>query len=80
MGKLPIVTAQQLIKFIKSKGFIETHRKGSHVSFGHPDGRTTVVPVHKGEDLGRGITSKILNDTDLTADDYLKWKNKGKKK
>lgn len=28
----------------------------------HLDGRTATVPDHKGEDLGRGITNKILHE------------------
>lgn len=35
----------------------------------HPDGRTTVVPVHRGEVLGPGLLGKILRDTNLTAED-----------
>jgi predicted RNA binding protein YcfA (HicA-like mRNA interferase family) len=32
----------------------------------HPDGRTTVVPVHAGETIGPGLMSKILRDCELT--------------
>jgi predicted RNA binding protein YcfA (HicA-like mRNA interferase family) len=35
----------------------------------HPDGRTTVVPVHSGETLGLGLLSKILRDTEQTRDE-----------
>jgi len=28
----------------------------------HLDGKTATVPDHKGEDLGRGITNKILHE------------------
>jgi len=35
----------------------------------HPDGRTTVVPVHSGETLGPGLLSKILSDTEQTRDE-----------
>ena len=42
--------------------------KGSHHFLQHPDGRSTVVPVHSGETLGPGLMSKILRDVELTRD------------
>jgi len=38
----------------------------------HPDGRTTLISVHKGEDLGRGMIRKIIKDTKLTREEFLK--------
>jgi len=32
----------------------------------HPDGRATVIPVHAGETIGRGLMAKILRDVELT--------------
>lgn len=72
MPKIPMITARQLIRVLTKLGFEQTRQKGSHRFFRHEDGRTTVVPDHPGEDLGRGITSKILNDTELTRDEFLK--------
>ncbi len=37
----------------------------------HPDGRSTVVPIHPGEELGRGILMEILNDTGLSKDEFI---------
>jgi predicted RNA binding protein YcfA (HicA-like mRNA interferase family) len=45
--------------------------KGSHHFLQHPDGRTTVVPVHSGETLGPGLVSKILRDTELERDELI---------
>jgi len=39
----------------------------------HLDGRTATVPDHKGEDLERGITNKILHEPFYTF--LLKWLN-----
>ncbi len=36
----------------------------------HPDGRTTVVPMHKGEDISKGLLRKILNDIELILDKF----------
>lgn len=35
------------------------------------DGRVVTVPVHAGQDIGRGLLRKILRDTELTVDDLL---------
>ncbi|MEI7901811.1 MAG: type II toxin-antitoxin system HicA family toxin, partial [bacterium] len=35
----------------------------------HPDGRCTVVPVHRGETIGRGLMAQILRDCELTRAD-----------
>jgi len=60
-----------VVKALQKAGFDVVRRKGSHVLVRHPDGRTTVVPVHKGEDLGRGLLRKIIHDADLTKEEFL---------
>lgn len=38
----------------------------------HPDGRATVVPVHPGEDIGRGLLRKIIRDAGVDVEEFLK--------
>jgi predicted RNA binding protein YcfA (HicA-like mRNA interferase family) len=57
---------------LKKKGFLAIRQKGSHVFLQHPDGRSTVVPIHSGETIGPGLLSKILKDAEMTRDDLLK--------
>ena len=59
------------IRIIEKLGFRAIRQKGSHIFFRHPDGRSTVIPFHKGEDLGRGIIRAILNDIELTWDEFI---------
>jgi len=73
MSILPVVPARFLIKFLLSHGFEIIRQKGSHIFFRHPDGRTALVPDHKGEDLGRGILIKILKDCEYTTDEFIEW-------
>ena len=73
MSRMPVISAKTIISFLKSLDFEQIRQKGSHTFFKHPDGRTVTVPDHRGEDLGRGITSKILKDCDLSVEDFLKW-------
>ncbi|MFH1098278.1 MAG: type II toxin-antitoxin system HicA family toxin [Candidatus Desantisbacteria bacterium] len=70
---MPTITAKLMMNFLYVLGFEQVRQKGSHRFFKHPDGRTATVPDHKGEDLGRGITNKILKDVETTKDDFLNW-------
>lgn len=73
MPKLPVVTAQKLIKVLKKKGFVLDRVHGSHHIFVRTKDQITVsVPVHKGRDLGRGITKAILEDAHMSQEEFLK--------
>lgn len=73
MTRLPMVAPRIMINFLKSLGFKKSRQHGSHIFFRHPDGRTATVPDHKGEDLGRGITNKILHDAEVSREEFLDW-------
>jgi len=32
----------------------------------------TVIPVHRGEEIGRGLLYKIIKDAGLTKEEFLK--------
>ena len=68
MSTYSAVTGKALILALQKIGFEVLRIKGSHHFLRHPDGRTTVVPVHSGETLGPGLLSKILRDTEQTRD------------
>jgi predicted RNA binding protein YcfA (HicA-like mRNA interferase family) len=61
-----------LIQALEQIGFQRTRQRGSHVRLRHTDGRVVTVPVHSGQDLGRGLLRKILRDAELTVDELLK--------
>ena len=71
--KMPVVTPKMMTSFLKSLGFEEVRQRGSHHFFRHQDGRTATIPEHGNENLGRGITSKILRDVEVSRDDFLEW-------
>lgn len=66
---------QGMTKILVSMGFSEISQKGSHKKFKHDDGRVTVVPFH-GEDLGRGLIRKILNDIEMAPGEYEELRKK----
>ena len=72
MSTFPAVTGLGLIKALRRFGFVVVRKKGSHRFLQHPDGRCTVVPVHRGETIGRGLFAQILRDCDLTREDIHK--------
>jgi len=69
--RLPVVPGKRVVRALERAGFVLVRQRGSHVFLRHPDGRATVVPVHKGEDLGRGILRQILRDAELTREEFL---------
>jgi len=70
--KLKPIASRKLIKALEKIGFVATRQKGSHVFLKHSDGRATVVPVHKGEEIRRGLLRKIIKDVKLTREEFLK--------
>lgn len=71
MPKLIPIRGIKLIKILTKLGFQERDAQGSHVFLKHTDGRTTVVPIHNKE-ISRGLLRKILNDTNLSIEEYDK--------
>lgn len=72
MSSLSPIKAKKLIKILLQLGFIQIRQKGSHVFFAHKDGRTTVVPVHPTKQIGKGLLRSILNDIQLSPDEFKK--------
>lgn len=72
MTSLPSLTGKELVAVLKQAGFEVLRVKGSHHYLRHPDGRSTVVPVHSGETIGPGLFTKILRDCDLNREQFQK--------
>lgn len=72
MSSIPVVSAKKIIRALKKLGFINTRKKGSHFFFKHPDGRTTVVPVHPEKTIGKGLMRSILSDIHLSVEEFKK--------
>ena len=61
-----------IIRTLRNLGFEQIRQRGSHIYFRHPDARTTVVPFHKGEEISKGLLKKILQDIELSWEEFLK--------
>lgn len=71
-GKLPLLTAKELIKVLNKFGFHVIRQKGSHIYLKHHDSRCTVVPLHAGKEIGRGLLKRILNEIEISREEFLK--------
>ena len=72
MSGLSPVKARELINILNDLGFIKKRQKGSHVFFLHPDGRTTVIPVHPSKQIGRGLLRSILHEIKVSPEEFKK--------
>ncbi len=68
--KLPLLSGQQVLAALERLGFVEIHRRGSHVKMEHPDGREIVFPFH-GE-IDRYTLKGALQDADVDIKAFLK--------
>jgi predicted RNA binding protein YcfA (HicA-like mRNA interferase family) len=76
MTKLIPISGKKFCKILEKLGFEKIYGKGSHIRFKHPDGRRTVVPVHGNEELGKGLLRTILNQIDLSKEEYEELRKK----
>jgi predicted RNA binding protein YcfA (HicA-like mRNA interferase family) len=70
MSRLPRVDGNTVIDALRKAGFEIARVKGSHHYLRHPDGRVIVVPAHAGEVIGPGLLTKILEDCDMSRDEF----------
>ena len=79
MPQLPVISGKAFLKFLEALGFIVIRINGSHHRLKHPDGRVTTVPVHKNQDLPKGLLRKIIReDLELELDMFIELWNKHK--
>lgn len=71
MSKLPVFKPTELVRALERIGFERIRQKGSHLYLRHPDGRATVVPIHKGSDVPPGLLRAILQDIELSREEFL---------
>ncbi len=72
--KIPLLSSRELFSILRKLGFELVHQEGSHAFFRHPDGRTTLVPVHPREDIDRGLLNKIIKkDLQMERKEFLRY-------
>lgn len=72
MSQLPVISGKDFAKLLQRLGFVIIRVNGSHHLLKHPDGRITTIPIHKNEDLPKGLLRKIIReDLDMELDEFL---------
>ena len=67
--KLPVLSGKQVLAGLKRLGFVEVHRKGSHVKMKNPDGRIIVFPYH--DEIDRYTLKGALRDAEVEIAEFL---------
>ena len=79
MPHLPVIPGKEFVRFLQFMGFVLIRTNGSHYRLKHPDGRVTTVPVHKNEDIPKGLIRKIIReDLDMDQNEFLNLYNQYK--
>jgi predicted RNA binding protein YcfA (HicA-like mRNA interferase family) len=65
------LSSREVLGALDALGFRPIRQRGSHLVMQHPDGRTTVIPIHPGEEIGRGLLRKIIRDAGIEVDEFL---------
>lgn len=72
MPKLPVIKARELIKLLQRLGFEKHHQVGSHVQLKHSDGRRITVPNHPTREIRKGTLKGIINDANISVEEFIK--------
>jgi predicted RNA binding protein YcfA (HicA-like mRNA interferase family) len=67
--KLPLLSGRQVLSALQRLGFVELHRRGSHVKMEHPDGRRIVFPLH--DEVDRRTLKGALQDASVEIEEFL---------
>ena len=72
-GRLPRLSADELLRVLHRDGWNVTRQAGSHAVLRYPTkaGRV-VIPMHAGRDVKLGTLAGILADAGLSAEDVEK--------
>ena len=69
--RLPLLSSKELCSFLEQEGFLMIRQKGSHQFYRHADGRTTIVPMHSGKDISRGLLKAVLEEIDMSREEFF---------
>jgi predicted RNA binding protein YcfA (HicA-like mRNA interferase family) len=73
-GRLPVASGKDVLRALRSAGFVIDRIVGSHHVMVFPGDltRTVVVPVHGNRDLKPGTLRSIIRQAGLTVDDFAR--------
>jgi predicted RNA binding protein YcfA (HicA-like mRNA interferase family) len=72
MSIVPSLTAQDTVRALKKLGFEEDRQKGSHlVLFNSKTNARTVVPMHSGKTIKKGLLHQIIKDAQVSVQEFI---------
>jgi predicted RNA binding protein YcfA (HicA-like mRNA interferase family) len=71
MPKFPAVKGKQLLKILKRINYEVDHIQGSHYVLRRNDGKKTTIPIHGNLEIPKGTLFGILNDVDISKEEFL---------
>lgn len=74
MSKLPRITAKEVIRVLKKKGFYKHYQIGSHATFKNEAGTIrVVVAIHAGKIIPPKTLKSLIKDSGLTIEEFKKF-------
>ena len=70
IGKLPRVTAAEVIRVLEKSGFQLVRQSGSHKIFKNEEGKRATVPFHTGRILHPKVLRSVLREANLTNEEF----------
>ena len=70
MPRLPILRAREVIRALEKVGLKKIWQKESRVLMQHPNGNTTLAPLHSGRDIDRALLQKTIADAETTQEGF----------
>ena len=70
MPRFPVLSGKKIIKALSKIGYFITRRHSSHIRLSCPNKRSVTVPDYKV--VSRGLARKILRDTELSFEEFIK--------
>lgn len=72
MPRLPVLSANKVVKALKRMGFKVVRKSGSHIHLWHEQRRVLVtVPNHK--ELAKGTLNAIIKQSKMDRDEFLSY-------
>jgi predicted RNA binding protein YcfA (HicA-like mRNA interferase family) len=68
--RYPTCNANDVIRVLRSNGFVKVGQKGSHQKWRHTDGRQVIVADHGSKPIPIGTLKSIIEGTKLGVDEF----------
>ena len=67
-SRYPVLKPSEIIRVLKSFGFVFKSQKGSHVKYVKPP-KTAIVPMH--DEVAKGTLQSILEQAGISLDSFM---------